>query len=65
MQGGKAGLAPAARFILEDGQAGQAESLAPLADNLARSVESRGDHIVGEALGGKKDDLGADDFTIW
>jgi hypothetical protein len=64
MQGGKAGLAPAARFILEAGQAGQAESLTPLADDLARRIESRGDHIIGETLGREEDDLGANDITI-
>jgi hypothetical protein len=62
--GGKAGLAPAARFALEAGQTGQAESLAPLADDLARSVESGSDDIVGGALGRKKDDLGPNHISI-
>src|SRR6516164_11429851 len=63
-RGGKAGLTPASRFILEAGQASQTEALAPLADDLAWRVESRGNYIIGEALGGQQDDFGANDITI-
>jgi hypothetical protein len=55
---GKTGLTPAAGFALEAGQTGQAESLAPLADDLAWSVKPGGDDLIGEALGSQKDDLG-------
>ena len=64
MQGGKAGLAPAAGLALEAGQTGQAESLAPLADDLAWSIESGGDDIVGETLGSEEDNLGTNNITI-
>jgi hypothetical protein len=62
--GGKAGLAPASRFVLKAGQAGQAKSLAPFADDLARRIEPGSDQIVGEALGCNEDDLGTNDITI-
>ena len=51
-------------MVFEAGQTGQAESLAPLADDLAGRVESGGDHIVSETFRGEEHDLGADDFTI-
>ena len=35
-----------------------------LADDLAWSIESGGDDIIGEALGSKKDDLGANHIAI-
>lgn len=62
--GGKAGFAPASRFVLKPWQAGQAKSLAPFADDLARRIEPGSDSIVGEALGCQEDDLGANDITI-
>ena len=58
-EGGKAGLTPAPRFALEAGQTGQAESFAPLADDLARSAEAGGDDIIGKTLSSQEDDLGA------
>lgn len=62
--GGKAGLTPASRFILEARQAGQAEAFAPLTDDLAWGVESQGDDLIGKALGGEEDDFGADYLAI-
>jgi hypothetical protein len=40
------------------------ESLAPLADDLARSVESSRDIVVAETLSGVEHDLGPDDIAI-
>jgi hypothetical protein len=62
--GGKAGLAPASGFVLEARQTGHGESLAPLTDDLAGRVESRGDYIVGKTFGGEEDDLGANYIAI-
>jgi hypothetical protein len=55
--GGKAVLAPAARLALKAGQAGQAKSFTPFADDLARRVESRSDPIVGQSLRCQEDAL--------
>jgi hypothetical protein len=38
--------------------------VAPFADDLARRIESCGDEIVAESLGGEQDDLRADDVSI-
>ena len=62
--GGKAGCAPASRLFLKAGQAFFEEAVAPLADDLARRIESGGDEIVAEPVGGEQDDLGADDVSI-
>jgi hypothetical protein len=62
--GGKAGWVPASRLFLQAGQAFFEEALAPLADDLARRIESRGDEIVAQAVGGEQHDLGADDVAI-
>jgi hypothetical protein len=62
--GGKAGLAPAARLSLKAGQAGESESLAPLADDRLRRVETGGDEVVGEAIGSQEDDPGANNVAI-
>jgi hypothetical protein len=40
------------------------EALAPLANDLPRSIESRSDDIIGKAGGSIEDDLGADDISI-
>ena len=61
---GKAGFTPASGLRLQAGQSGKSKSLAPLADDLARRIESGGDEVVGQALIGKEDDLGADHITI-
>jgi hypothetical protein len=62
--GGKAGWAPASRLLLEAGQSLLEEALAPLADDLARRVETSSDDVVAEAVGGQQHDLGADNVTI-
>ena len=62
--GGKAGWAPASRLFLKAGQALIEKAVAPFADDLARRIESRGDEIVPESLGGQQDDLRADDVSI-
>ncbi len=64
MLGGKARGASAPGFVLQTEKSGQGKALAPLADDLARGIEARGDEIVGETLGGQEDDLGPDDLTI-
>jgi hypothetical protein len=62
--GKKRACRPRPEFIVEAGQAGQAEALAPLADDLAWAVETRGNYIIGETLAASRDDLGTDDITI-
>jgi hypothetical protein len=62
--GGKAALTPASGLTLEAGQTGESESFAPLAHDLRRRVEARGDEVIGEPFGRHEDDPGADDFTI-
>ena len=39
-------------------------TVAPLADDLPRRIQPRGDDIVAQALGREQDDLGADDVPI-
>jgi hypothetical protein len=46
------------------GLQGQAESLAPFADDLAGRVQSGGEDLVREALGREEDDLGANYVAI-
>jgi hypothetical protein len=62
--GGKAGWAPASRLLLETGEALVEEAVAPLADNLPRSIQARRDDIVGQSVGGQQDQLRADDISI-
>jgi hypothetical protein len=40
------------------------EPFSPLADNLARQIEARGNDVIGHALGGEQHQLGADDVSI-
>lgn len=40
------------------------EPFTPQADDLAAGVETSGDLVVGQALGGKENHLGADHFEI-
>lgn len=61
---GRAGWAPAAGLFVQPGEAFKEESVPPLADDLARGIESRRDDVVSDALGGEQDDLGADDISI-
>jgi hypothetical protein len=62
--GGKAGLAPASRERLKAGEAGQSESLAPLAYDLSRRIEAGGDEVIRETLGRHEDNPSADNVTI-
>jgi len=40
------------------------EAFSPLADDLARQIEARGDNVIGHALGGEQHELRADDVSI-
>src|SRR6266446_6633880 len=62
--GGKAGGSPAPRLRLQARKSREGESLAPLADNLARSVQASSDDVVGESFRRKQHDLGSDHITI-
>jgi hypothetical protein len=62
--GGKAGCTPASRLLLKAGHSLFEETVTPLADDLARRIESRGDEIVAEPVGGQEHDLRADDVSI-
>lgn len=53
-----------ARTFFEAGQTLLEEPFAPQADDLAAGVETSGDLVVGQALGGKENHLGADHFKI-
>ena len=61
---GKAGCAPASRLFLKAWEALFEEPVAPLADDLARRIESGSDEIVAEPLGGQQHDLRADNVSI-
>ena len=52
------------RFILQTGWTFLKESLAPLADDRAWDREAGGNLIIGAALSGQKDNLGADDRIV-
>ena len=62
--GGKAGWTPAARFLVEAGEAVAVEALAPFADDLARRLQAGPNLVVAEPRGREEDDLGADDVAI-
>jgi hypothetical protein len=62
--GGKAGWAPAAGLFVQPGETFKEEPVPPLADDLARCIESRRDDVVSDVLGGEQDDLGANDISI-
>ena len=62
--GGKAGLTPASRLRLKTRQSGKGESLTPLANNLTRRIQPRGDHVIGESFICEEDDFGADHITV-
>jgi hypothetical protein len=62
--GGKAGCPPASRRFLKAGHAVFKEAVAPFADDLARRIETGGDDIIAEPLGGEQDNLRADHISI-
>ena len=62
--GGKAGWAPAARLLIEAGEALVEEAVAPLADNLSWGIQARRDDIVGQASRCQQDELRSDDVPI-
>jgi len=62
--GRKAGCAPASGLLLKAGHTVFKEVLAPFADDLARHIETRSDHVVAQAVGGQQHDLRADDVAI-
>src|SRR5215470_7638741 len=62
--GGKLGWSPAPRLRLQTRKPREGKSLAPFADNLARSVQASSDGVVREAFGREQHNLGADHVTI-
>ena len=62
--GGKAGWTPASRCFLQARQAFIEKALPPLADDLAREVETRGNDIVREASRSQEDDFRTNDVAI-
>jgi hypothetical protein len=62
--GGKSGLYARSRLRLKARPSGEGESLAPLADDLSRCIQSSCDDIVGQPFIREKDDLGANHITI-
>jgi hypothetical protein len=62
--GGKPRRSPAAGTFVKPREPFLEEAFAPLADDLARGVEPRGDLVVAQPLGGVEDDLRAKDVSI-
>jgi hypothetical protein len=62
--GGKDERATAPGQLFEPWEAEQAKPLPPLADDLARGIQTTGDEIILQPLGGQEDDLGPDDISI-
>src|SRR5213594_754082 len=62
--GGKAGRPPAPRLFLEARHSVPPEAFSPLADDLARQIEARGDDVIGHALGSEPNQFRADDVSI-
>src|SRR5215468_8094603 len=62
--GGKAGCSPASRLFLKAKHSVLKEPVAPFADDLARRIETGGNDIVAEPVGGEQDDLRADNVSI-
>src|SRR6516165_12832745 len=57
MLGGKLGGSAAPRFGFQARKPREDKSLTPFADNLARSVQTSSDNVVGESFGGEQHDL--------
>ena len=62
--GGKTRRGAATSLLFESKQARLMESLAPLADDLTRSIESGSDEVIWKAIGSIEDDLGANHISI-
>src|ERR1700681_2087492 len=62
--GGKEGGTPAPRLRLQARKSREGESLAPLADNLARRVQASSAGVVGETYSREQYDLCPDHITI-
>lgn len=60
-EAGKAGLTPAARFVL---QAGKQNHLHHLQTIWRGVIEAGGEHIILKIVGSEEDDLGANDVTL-
>jgi hypothetical protein len=63
--GGKAGRTASTRTLFEASEALLKEALAPLADDLSRSIQPGGDLVVAESFRGVEHDSRPDDFPIW
>jgi hypothetical protein len=57
--GGKSRGPSGSRSLQEAGQALPVASFAPFGDDLARGVQTSGDLVVGQPLGGQQHDLGS------
>jgi hypothetical protein len=64
MPGGKDARPALARQLFEPDQAPLEEALAPLADDLARSVEPLCDLVIAQPLRSEEDDLGSNHVSI-
>jgi hypothetical protein len=64
MSGGKDPWASLPWHLVQAAEALMEEALAPLAHDLAGSIEAMGDLIVAQALGGIEHDLGTDHVSI-
>jgi hypothetical protein len=62
--GGKARWPPAARLFFKTRESLAIEALPPLADNLARHVETGCNAVVAKPLAGEKHDLGSDNVAV-
>src|SRR5271169_6896571 len=62
--GGKPRRGAATSLLFESNQARVMEALAPLADDLTRSIESGSDEVIGQTIGSIEDDLGANHISI-
>jgi hypothetical protein len=63
--GGKARRTASTLSLFEAGEALLKEALAPLADDLSRSIQPGGDLVVAESFRGVEYDSRPDDFPIW
>jgi hypothetical protein len=62
--GGKADRPPASRLLFQTHQSVFEEAFPPLADNLPWGIQSGGNHIVAQTLGGKENDLRTNNVPI-